>query len=67
MIFKRSRVIQKCSLEERLGLRAETLRNDARKTPAGPGRERFIRLALQADMASQMSLWLRSPGLQAPT
>jgi hypothetical protein len=67
MFIKRNRVIQKLSLEERLDLRAQTLRNDAGRTPPGPARERLLRLALQADTGSQVSLWLRSPGLRAPT
>lgn len=63
MIIKRNRVTQNISLEERLDLRAQMLRNDAGRTPPGPARERLLRLALQADTSSQMSLWLRSPGL----
>jgi len=54
MNIKRSRVIQTVSLEERLGLRAQTFRNDARRTPPGPARERLLRLALQAESGSQM-------------
>ena len=67
MTIKRPRIIQKLPLEVRLGLRAQTLRNDARRAPPGPARDRLLRLALQAETGSQMSEWLRSPGARAPT
>ncbi|WP_082076968.1 hypothetical protein [Bradyrhizobium sp. LTSPM299] len=53
-------------LEDRLIDEAERLRKQARGTPPGTERERLIRKARQAETASQMSEWLRSPGLQAP-
>ena len=67
MLIKRNRLKQKSSLEERLGVRAQALRNDAQKAQPGPARERLLRLALQADVGSEMTKWLRSPGYRDPT
>ncbi|PDT79634.1 hypothetical protein CO675_02880 [Bradyrhizobium sp. C9] len=55
------------SLEQRLGIQAERLRKQARGTPPGVERQRLIRRARLAETGSQLSDWLRSPGLRAPT
>ena len=52
--------------ERRLAEEAARLRKEAQGTPAGIERERLIRRARQAETASHMSAWLRSPGLQPP-
>ena len=52
--------------EKRLAEEAARLRKEAQGTPAGIERERLIRRARQAETASHMSAWLRSPGLQPP-
>jgi hypothetical protein len=49
------------SFEQRLTDAAARLRKDAQGTPAGIAREQLILLALQAENASQLSQWLRSP------
>lgn len=62
----RRRFKQSQPLEDRLIDEAERLRKQATGTLPGTERERLIRKARQAETASQMSEWLRSPGLQAP-
>jgi hypothetical protein len=63
---QRRRFKQTISLEERLAEEAKRLRKRAHSLPAGIERERAIRKARQAETASHMSEWLRSPGLQPP-
>jgi hypothetical protein len=59
-------LVQTPSLEQRLAQEAVRLRNEARGTPHGVERERLIRKARQAEAASHLGEWLRSPGLQPP-
>ena len=54
------------SLEDRLAEEAAKLRKEAKGTPPGVERERLMRRARQAETGSNMSEWLRSPGLQPP-
>lgn len=63
----RRRFKQTQSLEERLAEEARRLFAEARRLPPGPERNDALRRARQAQTASHMSEWLRSPGLQAPT
>jgi hypothetical protein len=65
MIIRR-RVKQIKSLEERLADEARQLRAEAKLLPPGAVRDAAIRRARQAEIASHMSEWLRSPGLQPP-
>lgn len=67
MIVKPETLIEKLPLEQRLQAEAERLRIDARRTPPGPARERLLRRVRQAETGAQISEWLRSPGLRAPT
>jgi hypothetical protein len=53
-------------LELRLAEEAKDLRAKAKLLPPGAEREAIIRKARQAETGSQMSEWLRSPGLQPP-
>ncbi|MCK1359705.1 hypothetical protein [Bradyrhizobium sp. 199] len=53
-------------LETRLAAEAERLREQAGSLPPGTARNEMLRKARQAETGSQMSEWLRSPGLQAP-
>jgi hypothetical protein len=53
-------------LEARLAAEAERLREQAGSLPPGPARDEMLRKARQAETGSQMSEWLRSPGLQPP-
>lgn len=53
-------------LETRLAAEAERLREEAKSLPPGAARDEMLRKARQAETGSQMSEWLRSPGLQPP-
>ncbi|PPQ19522.1 hypothetical protein CV770_10040 [Bradyrhizobium sp. AC87j1] len=50
----------------RLTAEAERLREEAKLLPPGVARDEMLRKARQAETGSQMSEWLRSPGLQPP-
>ncbi|WP_454646780.1 hypothetical protein [Bradyrhizobium liaoningense] len=54
------------TLEARLAAEAERLRQQANSLPPGAARDEMLRKARQAETGSQMSEWLRSPGLQPP-
>jgi hypothetical protein len=64
-MLKRRRFNQTETLEQRLSQEAARLRDQARHSAPGD-REQLIRRARQAEAASHMSEWLRSPGLQPP-
>lgn len=65
--MERRRIEHKVSFEERLAEEAERFRKAAEDQPAGStARELLLRRARQAETASHMSDWLRSPGLQPP-
>lgn len=55
------------TLEERLAIEAEDLRLKAEKRRPGQQRDDVIRRARQADTASHIEDWIRSPGLRPPT
>jgi hypothetical protein len=57
---------QIANLEDRLADEAKRLRREAKLLPPGALRDAMIRKARQAETGSQMSEWLRSPGLQPP-
>jgi hypothetical protein len=63
---QRRRVKQTDTLEERLAEEASRLREEAKTLKPGPERDVLIRKARQAETGSQMSEWLRSPGLRPP-
>jgi hypothetical protein len=65
--MQRRRFKQTTTLEERLADEANRLRLQAENTRFGAEHERLIRRVRQAETASHMNEWLRSPGLQAPT
>ena len=67
MVTKRSRLIHTESLEERLNIKAQRLLKEAWGHSTGVERSRLIRKARLAETASQLSDWLRSPGLRALT
>ena len=54
-------------LNKRLAEEAQRLRQEAEGTPLAVERERLIRRARQAEIASHMDEWLDSPGLKPPT
>nr|WP_249144869.1 hypothetical protein [Bradyrhizobium lablabi] len=63
---KRRRFKQTQSLEERLADEAIRLRQQAHMLAPGADRDSLLRRARQAETCSQMSEWLRSPGLWSP-
>jgi hypothetical protein len=64
--MQRRRITQSQSLEERLATEAKRLREEAKLLPPGAGRDEILRRARQAETGSNMSEWLRSPGLRRP-
>jgi len=55
------------TFEQRLAEEAKRCRDAAERTPQGTmARELLLRRARQAETASHLSDWLRSPGLQPP-
>jgi hypothetical protein len=55
------------SFEERLAEEAKRFKEAAEREPAGSmARELLLRRARQAETASHVSEWLRSPGLASP-
>jgi hypothetical protein len=63
----RRRFKQSTTLEERFAQEAERLREEGETLPPGSERETLFRKARQAETASHLSEWLRSPGLQPPS
>jgi uncharacterized membrane protein len=64
--MQRRRFKHVLSFPDRLSQEAERLRSEAEKLPHGAEREALERKARQADTASHIDEWLRSPGLQSP-
>ena len=65
-MITRRRLIQTNIIEERLLAEAIRLREEAKDMKPGAEREAILRKARQAETGSQISEWLRSPGLQVP-
>lgn len=65
-MVKRERRKNTQTFEERLAEEAQFFRREAEKLPPGTPRELLLRRARQAETASQISGWLKSPGLQPP-
>jgi hypothetical protein len=66
MIITRQRFKHTKTFEERLAEEAVRFREAAAELPQGLARELLLRRARQAETASHMGEWLRSPGLQTP-
>jgi hypothetical protein len=64
--MERRRIKHETSFEERLANQARQLREQAKTLPLGLERDELIRKARQAETASHMNEWLRSPGLHPP-
>ena len=63
----RKRIKLKTTLDERLAEEARQFKAAAEKQPQGSkARELLLRRARQAETASHMNDWLRSPGLAPP-
>jgi hypothetical protein len=59
--MKRQRIKHTASFEQRLAAEARRLKDQARAMAAGKDRENILRKARQAETASRISDWLRSP------
>jgi hypothetical protein len=66
MSQQRRRFKQTQTFQEHLAEEAERFRKAAEQAPPGMPRELLLRRARQAETASHMNDWLRSPGLQPP-
>jgi hypothetical protein len=66
-MLKRRRFHQTKSLQDRLAVWAEEVREQAAKLPPGPERDALLKKLRQADTASHLDDWANSPGLQPPT
>ena len=63
---ERRRAKHQKTFEERLADEAIRFREAANEAPPGLARELLMRRARQAETASHMNEWLKSPGLQPP-
>ena len=64
---QRRRIKHTATFEERLAEEAIKFKEAAQKQPVGStARELLLRRARQAETASHINNWLRSPGLQPP-
>jgi hypothetical protein len=66
MTIKRTRVKHEKTFQERLAEEAVRFKELAAETPPGMQRELYLRRARQAETASHINDWLKSPGLQSP-
>jgi hypothetical protein len=67
MVKLRQRVKHTSTFEERLADEAKKYREAAEREPVGSmSRELLLRRARQAETASHVSGWLRTPGLASP-
>lgn len=66
MIIKRPRVQHEKTFQQRLADEAEKFKALAEQTPHGPQRDLYLKRARQAETASHINDWLKSPGLQPP-
>jgi hypothetical protein len=65
--MQRRRIKHTTTFEERLAEEARRFKEAAEKeAPGSTARELLLRRARQAETASHMNDWLRSPGLQPP-
>jgi hypothetical protein len=60
-------MIKKKTVEQKWRERSETANDEAAKLPYGKLKDQLLREASQLKTASQINLWLSSPGLQPPT
>lgn len=67
MTIKRPRIKHTKTFEQRLAEEAANFRELADQSPQGVQRERYLRRARQAETASHINDWLKSPGLQPPS
>ena len=60
-------MINKKTVEQKWHEQSEAAKQEAAKLPYGKLKSELLREARQLETASQISLWLSSPGLQPPT
>jgi hypothetical protein len=60
-------MIKKKTVERTWREQSETAKDEAAKLPPGKLKDQLLREASQLKTASQINLWLSSPGLQPPT
>ena len=63
---KRRRIKHEKTFQERLAEEAQRFREAAQALPPGTAQELLLRRARQAETASHINDWLRSPALQPP-
>jgi hypothetical protein len=59
-------MIKKKTTEQKWHRRSETVKDEAAKLPHGQLKDQLLQEARQLQTASQINLWLSSPGLQPP-
>jgi hypothetical protein len=64
--MQRRRFKQTLTLEERLAIEAQRLREEAKKLPPGAEQAELLRKAREDEMVAQMAGWISSPGLHPP-
>jgi hypothetical protein len=60
-------MIKKRTTEQKWHEQSEAAKDEAAKLPYGKLKNQLLKKARQLETASQISLWLSSPGLQPPT
>ena len=60
-------MIKKKTVEQMWHEQSETAKDEAAGLPHGQPKDQLLQKARQLQTASQMNLWLSSPGLQPPT
>ncbi|MCP1743966.1 hypothetical protein ABIF68_009154 [Bradyrhizobium japonicum] len=65
-MFKRRRFKQLLTLQDRLGAWSKQVAEQAAALNPGPQRDALLRKARQADVATNLDNWAKSPGLQPP-
>ena len=67
MAGQRKRIRHEKSFKDRLAEEATHYSDLANKTPHGPQGDLYLRRARQAETATHVDDWLKSPGLRPPT
>jgi hypothetical protein len=60
-------MIKKKTVEQMWHEQSETAKDEAARLPHGQPKDQLLQKARQLQTASQINLWLSSPGLQPPT
>jgi hypothetical protein len=65
-MFNRRRFKQRLSLQDRLSIWANQVREQAAKLPPGVEKDTLLKKARQADTASELNDWANPAGLLSP-